>query len=76
MTTMAPRKGNQPTAGRSTTATKDDQMAGTCTIGSYLAARLVEIGLKHRFVVAGDYNLALLNQLLLNRKLAAGVFLQ
>jgi hypothetical protein len=68
MTTMAPRKGNQLAAGRLTT-TKDDQMSGTFTIGSYLAARLVQIGLKHHFVVAGDYNLVLLDQFLLNKNL-------
>jgi len=67
MTTMAPRKGNQPAAGRATTTTKDDQTAGTCMIGSYLAARLVQIGLKHHFAVAGDYKLVLLDELLLNR---------
>ncbi len=39
----------------------------TATIGSYLAARLEQIGLKHHFAVAGDYNLVLLDQLLLNK---------
>jgi indolepyruvate decarboxylase len=34
------------------------------TVGSYLAARLSQIGLKHHFAVAGDYNLALLDELL------------
>ena len=28
------------------------------TVGSYLAARLSQIGLKHHFAVAGDFNLA------------------
>ncbi len=37
------------------------------TVGSYLATRLAQIGLKHHFVVPGDYNLALLDQLLLNK---------
>ena len=37
------------------------------TVGSYLAARLSQIGLKHHFAVAGDYNLALLDQLLSNK---------
>jgi len=32
------------------------------TVGTYLATRLSEIGLKHHFAVAGDYNLALLDQ--------------
>ena len=36
----------------------------TYTVGSYLAERLSQIGLKHHFAVAGDYNLALLDQLL------------
>jgi pyruvate decarboxylase len=33
------------------------------TIGSYLATRLSQIGLKHYFIVPGDYNLLLLDQL-------------
>jgi pyruvate decarboxylase len=37
------------------------------TVGSYLAARLAQIGLKHHFAVAGDYNLVLLDQLLTNK---------
>ncbi|MCQ9155278.1 alpha-keto acid decarboxylase family protein [Acidomonas methanolica] len=36
------------------------------TVGMYLAERLARIGLKHHFAVAGDYNLALLDQLLTN----------
>ncbi len=39
------------------------------TVGSYLATRLAQIGLKHHFVVPGDYNLALLDQLLLNESM-------
>jgi pyruvate decarboxylase len=39
----------------------------TCSVGSYLACRLEEIGVKHNFAVAGDYNLVLLDQLLLNK---------
>jgi len=46
--------------------TEDDSSASTVTIGSYLATRLEQIGLKHHFAVAGDYNLVLLDQLLLN----------
>ncbi len=34
------------------------------TVGSYLGARLSQIGLKHLFAVAGDFNLALLDELL------------
>ncbi|HEY6304772.1 MAG TPA: thiamine pyrophosphate-binding protein [Terriglobales bacterium] len=41
----------------------------TWSIGSYLASRLEEIGVKHHFAVAGDYNLALLDQLLLNKNI-------
>ncbi len=39
----------------------------TFTIGNYLAKRLEQIGLKHYFVVPGDYNLVLLDQLLWNK---------
>jgi pyruvate decarboxylase len=39
------------------------------TVGTYLATRLSQIGLKHHFVVAGDYNLELLDQLLANKDL-------
>jgi len=45
-----------------------DLYHGGC-VGSYLAARLSQIGLKHHFVVAGDLNLVLLDQLLTNKKL-------
>ena len=45
---------------------KGDSSASTVTIGNYLATRLEQIGLKHHFAVAGDYNLVLLDQLLLN----------
>jgi indolepyruvate decarboxylase len=41
----------------------------TFTVGSYLAARFVQIGLKHHFTVAGDYTLVLLDQLLSNKDL-------
>jgi pyruvate decarboxylase len=36
----------------------------TGTVGSYLGERLQQIGLKHHFAVPGDFNLALLDQLL------------
>ncbi len=36
----------------------------TYTIGHYLSERLGQIGLKHHFAVAGDFNLVLLDQLL------------
>jgi pyruvate decarboxylase len=41
----------------------------TCTVGSYLARRLQQIGLKHYFAVAGDFNLVLLDQLLTVKEL-------
>ena len=43
------------------------RVPATFTVGSYLAARLSQIGLKHHFVVAGDYTLVLLDQLLTNK---------
>lgn len=39
------------------------------TVGNYLADRLVQIGLKEHFAIAGDYNLVLLDQLLENTNL-------
>lgn len=36
----------------------------TTTVGQYLSARLGQIGLKHHFAVAGDFNLILLDELL------------
>jgi pyruvate decarboxylase len=39
------------------------------TVGSYLAKRLQQIGLKHHFAVAGDFNLVLLDQLLTVKEL-------
>lgn len=36
------------------------------TIGSYLASRLVEVGIKHYFSIPGDYNLILLDEMLKN----------
>jgi pyruvate decarboxylase len=41
----------------------------TCSIGSYLASRLKEIGVSQHFAVAGDYNLVLLDQFLLNKNI-------
>lgn len=41
----------------------------THTVGSYLATRLSQIGLKHHFVVAGDYTLVLLDELLKNKEM-------
>jgi indolepyruvate decarboxylase len=39
------------------------------TVGTYLAARLSQIGLRHHFAVAGDFNLVLLDELLSNKEL-------
>lgn len=41
----------------------------TSTVGQYLAARLHQAGVRHWFTVPGDYNLALLDQLLMNDEL-------
>ncbi|MGE9295770.1 MAG: thiamine pyrophosphate-binding protein [Puniceicoccales bacterium] len=41
----------------------------TTTIGSYLATRLEQIGIRHYFAVPGDYNLVLLDQILKNDRL-------
>ena len=39
------------------------------TIGNYLATRLEQIGIKHYFMVPGDYNLVLLDQLLASKNM-------
>jgi pyruvate decarboxylase/indolepyruvate decarboxylase len=39
------------------------------TIGNYLGARLEQIGVKHCFMVPGDYNLVLLDQLIRNKNI-------
>lgn len=39
------------------------------TIGNYLGTRFEQIGLKHYFMVPGDYNLVLLDQLLQNKNI-------
>lgn len=41
----------------------------SATIGTYLATRLEQIGLRHFFTVPGDYNLVLLDELLRNPQL-------
>ena len=38
------------------------------TVGNYLATRFQQIGLKHYFMVPGDYNLVLLDELLWNKE--------
>jgi pyruvate decarboxylase len=39
------------------------------TIGDYLGTRFEQIGLKHYFIVPGDYNLVILDQLLQNKNI-------
>jgi pyruvate decarboxylase/indolepyruvate decarboxylase len=39
------------------------------TVGKYLATRFEQIGLKHYFMVPGDYNLVLLDELLENKNI-------
>ena len=41
----------------------------TYTVGNYVATRLEQMGLKHYFVVPGDYNLVLLDQLLWDKNM-------
>jgi indolepyruvate decarboxylase len=62
-------KEKQSTVQPLTDTPKGNGTTGTFTIGGYLAARLEQIGLKHHFAVAGDYNLVLLDQLLLNKNI-------
>jgi pyruvate decarboxylase len=45
------------------------ESSGTCSVGSYLATRLEQVGIQHHFAVAGDYNLVLLDHLLRNKNL-------
>jgi pyruvate decarboxylase len=49
-----------------TEAGSESDMAASehATVGTYLAARLAQIGVRHYFVVPGDYKLALLDELL------------
>lgn len=42
---------------------------GDFTVGRYLATRLEQIGAKHYFMVPGDYNLVLLDELLSNENI-------
>ena len=43
--------------------------AADWTVGTYLAKRLEQVGLRHYFTVPGDYNLVLLDELLKNQTL-------
>ena len=58
------KRSNKMSTLAQTTTPRGDGVTGTVTIGSYLATRLEQIGLKHHFVVAGDYNLVLLLSLI------------
>ena len=51
------------------TQTKRTDAGEFMTIGSYLVARLEQLGLEHYFAVPGDYNLVLLDELLKSKKL-------
>src|SRR5258708_3944374 len=64
MTTILPEKEH---AVPSPTPTTDGATMTTYTVGNYLATRFEQIGLKHYFMVPGDYNLVLLDQLLWNK---------
>jgi len=67
---IAPRSRTRPAALQRSSTANHNSSASAVTIGSYLASRLEQIGLKHHFAVAGDYNLALLDQLLLNKSIS------
>ena len=75
LTTTRPRT-KQPAAQQHSSTANGNSPASPVTIGSYLATRLEQIGLKHHFAVAGDYNLVLLDQLLLNGNVKSGLLLQ
>ncbi|GHO46100.1 alpha-keto acid decarboxylase family protein [Ktedonospora formicarum] len=51
------------------TTTLQETATKTYTVGNYLATRFEQIGLKHYFMVPGDYNLVLLDQLLWNKNM-------
>ena len=69
MSTTLQEEKTKPAAQRQTIPPREDNFTGATTIGSYLATRLEQIGLKHHFAVAGDYNLVLLDELLLNKNM-------
>ena len=58
-----------PTHATPNTERAEEEKTKPYTVGSYLAERLSQIGLKHHFAVAGDYNLVLLDQLLSKKAL-------
>jgi len=67
---IATRSRTRPPALQRSSTANHNSSASAVTIGSYLASRLEQIGLRHHFAVAGDYNLALLDQLLLNKSIS------
>lgn len=66
---FSPRR--RPHPSRTQHATLPDFMTpiDATTLGSYLATRLEQLGIRHYFAVPGDYNLVLLDQLLKNERL-------
>jgi pyruvate decarboxylase len=48
---------------------QESSMMPEFTIGNYLATRLEQIGIRHYFMVPGDYNLVLLDRLLANKNM-------
>ena len=53
--------------GRLTQRRRNTTIMADFTVGKYLATRFEQIGLKHYFMVPGDYNLVLLDELLENK---------
>lgn len=47
----------------------DTRSSQKFTIGNYLGTRFEQIGIKHCFMVPGDYNLVLLDQLMQNKNI-------
>jgi pyruvate decarboxylase len=47
----------------------DSKSSQKFTIGNYLGTRFEQIGIKHCFIVPGDYNLVLLDQLIRNKNI-------
>src|SRR6202049_543566 len=64
---MSSRSTHRPD--RSLTREEGTEIMADFTVGKYLATRLEQIGLKHYFMVPGDYNLVLLDELMSNKNL-------
>src|SRR5262249_48077422 len=69
MSTIAPPRVKESSTRQHALSSNRSPRPTTVTIGSYLASRLEQIGLKHHFAIPGDYNLILLDQLLLNKNI-------